>query len=150
MSEPTIKIQRASHPNERDYHVLINGEHRATFRSRKRWHRAGYDFQDAYGDSISLRRRFLEAPTKAEFSQAVLDAMHEKTIPTRAEIDRKFLIDQARKDNEEHDRQVSERRAQVRREVLCVALDDYLHAPFGTTSAEHKAMAERMLKEASR
>jgi hypothetical protein len=145
----TIKIVRAPKPFQRDFHVVIHGEHRATFRSRRRYRQSGYDLEATDGGSIhsrELRFRIANA-VKAEFREIVDLALRDKLIPTMAEIERVRTITQAEKEDREHDNAVERHCWQVRREVERAALQFYLEQPH---DVEHTRMAETMLKELDR
>jgi hypothetical protein len=147
-TEMTITFKRDVAPRERDFLVLINGEHRATFCSNMRYSRVGYTFVGADGKNINInRRRYWPFPiTKDEFAKVVHTALSDSAIPTVAQIERVRMIEQAERENEERTNQISQRRAQVRREVLCAALQGYLATV--APDSEHGQMAAAMLKGA--
>jgi hypothetical protein len=146
MTEITITFERDVAPRERDFKVLINGEHRATFRSRRRFSQSGYDLHTPYGgDCGAYDLRHIES-IQANFETIVRKALPK--IPTRAQIERVLLVEQAWKENHERDNQIAAHRAQVRREVLHSALKRYLE--LGARDGEHHRMAERMLQEMDR
>ena len=151
----TIKIERAG--TSRDFNVLIDGEHRATFESLKRWGRVGYDLKAVDGNDIYVSRPGHMPITKADFEDVVRGALASTkggiyVIPTRAATDRVLLIREAEKENAERDRQIAERNRNLRREVTRVSLLRYLHDTYTAAApdAEHRAMAERMLAELER
>jgi hypothetical protein len=146
MSEITITFERDVAPRERDFKVLINGEHRANFRSRRRYSQAGYDLETAYGQSVGAYDvRHIDS-IKANFEHVIRKLLPK--IPTVAQIERYRLQERAEHENRERDRALDNHRAQVRRTVLQAALANYL---WGTAAdAEHKAMAHRMLQEVNR
>src|SRR5262245_59949246 len=107
---PTIKFERGStEKEERDFRVLVDGEHRATFRSNARWRRAGYDLKTADGENIPIVGAYRPI-AKADFAEIVRKALAKNYIPTRAEIDRVEMIREAEREDAEHDRLASERR----------------------------------------
>ena len=146
MTEITITFERDVAPRERDFKVLINGEHRATFRSRKRYMQAGYDLQTPYGqDCGAYNVRYIDS-VKANFEEIVRKML--PTLPTVAQIERYRLQERAEQENRERDRERDNHRAQVRRDVLVAALVNYVLETM--VDDEHKAMAQRMLDEVNR
>jgi hypothetical protein len=146
MTEITITFERDVAPRERDFKVLINGEHRANFRSRRRYSQAGYDLQTADGQECgAYDYRYMDS-VKANFEEIVRKVLPK--IPTLAQIERYRLQECAEKENRERDSQIAAHRAQVRRNVLREALSNY--PSLGARDAEHLEMAKRMLEEMSR
>jgi hypothetical protein len=142
---PEIKIVRDSKPNDRDFRVLINGEHRATFRSRKRYRMIGYDLEAPDGKSIYSKQTHIGRNYfKPEFAESIRTLLPD--IPTRAQIDRSLLIEHAHKENRERNEAIGRHRAQVRREILSVAVARYLDSP---ASQEHADMAAAILRQFS-
>jgi hypothetical protein len=146
MSEITITFERDVAPRERDFKVLINGEHRANFRSRRRYSQAGYDLETAYGQSCGLYDvRHIDS-IQANFETIIRKLLPK--LPTVAQIERYRLQERAEQENRERDSQIAAHRAQVRREVLVAALVNYVLET--KVDDEHKAMAQRMLEETNR
>lgn len=146
MTEITITFERDVAPRERDFKVLINGEHRANFRSRKRWGQAGYDLEGVDGFNCGAYDvRHIE-PIKANFEQIVRKLLSK--IPTVAQIKRAAMIEEAWRENQWRKQQRDNHRAQVRRNVLREALSNY--PSLGARDAEHLEMAQRMLQEMDR
>ena len=146
MTEITITFERDVAPRERDFKVLINGEHRATFRSRKRYMQAGYDLQTPYGqDCGTYDVRYLDS-VKANFEEIIRKMLPK--IPTVAQIERYRMIEQAEQENRKHDSEIAAHRSLVRLEVLRAALVNYLVET--KVDAEHKAMADSILREINR
>lgn len=135
-----IRFVRDVFPRERDFRVLIDGEHRATFHSRKRFHQIGYDLEGSDGKRIHTR--YGSTLTKAEF-RAIVEK-HIAEIPTRAQIDRVLMIEQAHRENRERDDAISKHKSQVRNNVYDVAIARYLDNP---ASPEHADMAAAMLRQ---
>jgi hypothetical protein len=142
----TIKFERDTHPKrERDFHVIIDGEHRATFRSNAPV-RAGYTLQAADGGSINLRRSlYIDRITQADFAEVVRLALAERAVPTRTEIDRALLIGQAEIENREWDAAKAAHRSRIRGEVMRAALLLYIEE--GADDAEHVEMATALFRE---
>jgi len=142
----TIKFERdeTSPKTRRNWHVLIDGEHRATFV----WRTSYYTLEGADGEDIkSVKRGSMRrwAFNKSEFDEATRAALDLGYIPTRAWIELAALIDRAHKENRERDSAISARRLKVRRDVLCAALARYINDDGG--DAEHMATARRLLAE---
>jgi hypothetical protein len=133
----TIKIVRDVFPRERDFKVLIDGEHRASFRSRKRYSQIGYDFEAPDGKPIA--RGNFRGIVKADFDPIVRKCLAE--IPSRTLIDRALMIEQAHKENRERDDAINKRKAEVREQVYRVAMARYLNNP---ASPEHAKEAAHM------
>lgn len=142
---PEIKVVRNEGPRDRDFKVLINGEHRANFRSRARYSMKGYDYEAADGSAIHVARKHhfrLSDITKADFREIVELTL--ESIPTRAEIERSLLIDEANREHRKWQDDRSRNAAKLRRDVLREALGYYLTL---TNEPTQRAMAEKMLAE---
>ena len=139
---PTITFERDVAPRERDFKVLINGEHRANFRSRRRFSQAGYDLETADHQSCgAYDYRYMDS-VKANFEEIIRKMLPK--IPTVAQIERYRLQECAEKENRERDSKIAAHRSLVRVEVLEAALINYI---VGTAADdEHKAMARTMLE----
>ena len=122
------------------------GEHRATFRSLGRYKRRGYDIVAPDGEHINQYRSKYhfgqDFTTKADFEPLIRQLLKLGRIPTRDEIERSLLINQAAKDNQEHDRQVQARRDDMRKHILQTALALYIES---NPAAEYDARAREML-----
>lgn len=141
-----VKFERKKEPKT-DFKVLINGEHRATF--RKRFSRAGYHLEGADGSDIPHRRHLPSSVTQADFEVVVRTTIAAGDMPTLAQIERSHLIHQAQVENRAWDQAKTARRTQVRREVLQVALNRYMYdAGAGkiTVDMEHVDMAAHLLR----
>lgn len=128
-------------PRQRDFKVLINGEHRATF--HKRSYGTGYYFRSADDSDIGGIGPVASDIIQADFELIVRTAIAKGKVPTIAQIERAQLVEQAWEDNHAWDEAKSKHRALLRKQVLEMALENYLGQPFG--SDEHKATAARML-----
>lgn len=134
-----------------DYRVLIDGEYRAVFRTRKRSGYAGYEFRDANGAHIRGDWRRMPRDQdiiKDNFASIVRE--HLNAIPTIAELERARLIEQAERENREWDKARDEHRAQIRREVLRSALMHYVEGNCNKpplVTLEHLETAKAILKQ---
>ena len=69
-----------------DWNVIIDGEHRATFKSH--YHRRGYDLRDILGRDIRWwKATRYTVPEKGDFIEIIENALELKTIPTVADIE---------------------------------------------------------------
>jgi len=125
-----------SRKNRSAYHykVLIDGEWRATFDNRARWNHAGFDLTGRADEKTWISRkdkkydgyRRTHGINRDEFDAAVTWALEHNTIATLAEIERFQLITQAENDDRAWEADRERHRAQVHREMMQQALQQYI------------------------
>lgn len=144
VTEPAITFERYEAPRGQDFKVLINGEHRAAFRSNAKYHMRGYDLDALDGKRITSSRRGGYKINQGDFEEVV--RAHLKEIPTLAEIERAWMIDRAERENRQRDSEIADHKAEVRRKVLCSALEAWLAGCLSINDEEEEA-ARKLLAQ---
>jgi len=143
----TIKLVRAQLGTSKvsDYHVLINGEHRATFKNGMRYGNRTWDLRDPNGQDIHTRRGpDVYRATIGEFADIIL--MNLPEIPTRAQIERDALWAEAVKEDRQRTQAKQDHRRKVHLEMMEAALTQYIDNADGDFP-EHIEAAEHYLAQ---
>lgn len=145
MIDLNITFERDVSPRQKNFKVIINGEHRATFHSNMTYGRKGYTLK-ALDQHSPVKGAYAgnhwHIITKEDFSNVVRKSITE--IPTVAQIERSLLIDKAEKENTQRNEKNAARQHQMKRALIAEGLSYLLKET--SLDAERRDMAENLVK----